>query len=128
MNKNLVEHAETIDAYMKEICPLLNEDTNKKYCSLLDTCYFHYNNGFLTSESKVDFKLFDFVDAFMDSVLPLHKRVSYINFYERRLNKTWKQPYMDSREIKVFKNTPTMEEIEDKFGTTKWWEQAYGDF
>lgn len=127
MNKRLVEHAETIDEYMK-INSYINDELREKYCSLLDTCYFHYNNGFLTSESNIDSKLFEFVDSFMDSILPLHKKMDYIAFYEKRLGKIWKQPYRSAREIKVFKNTPTIEKIEERFGTTKWWVQAYNDF
>ena len=123
MSKNqfILEHSEVIDKFVKQ---LDNTEIRMMYSSLIDTALFQFNGGWLTSREKIERQMFNTITRFIDN-LPLHLKPFYIKFYEDELQKPWRQPYLDTAEVKVFKKTPTIEEIEEMFGTTKWWEYAY---
>jgi len=114
------EHIDIIDSYVKQLGDE-HIEIKMKYASLLNSSIFKVHANFLTSVDAIYRQMFYIIDSFVNDALPIHMKAGYIKYYEKTLNKTWKQLYMSSSNIKVYDKTPTLEEIESRYGTTKWW-------
>jgi hypothetical protein len=105
ITQTLITNLNVIDAFVVSID---NDNVKKNWYSLCERGWFKENSGLFRSKHEVQYEMFAYT-TFIEQ-LPIELKIDYINFYERQLNKAWKQLYIDTLPVKHFE-TNTVDEL-----------------